>query len=105
MSQRELQQYAQYVLWLSPPSDYNQANNPNHISAQFPTTCANCHSENAWEPATFDHDDMYFPIYSGKHDGEWNQCVDCHTVPGNFSLFSCIDCHEHDNQQEVDNDH
>lgn len=84
---------------------FNQAANPNHISAQFPTTCANCHSENAWTPATFDHDNMYFPIYSGKHDGEWNQCVDCHTVPGNFSLFSCIDCHEHDDQQQVDDDH
>jgi hypothetical protein len=85
--------------------DYNRATDPNHISAQFPTDCASCHSENAWEPSTFDHDGQYFPIYSGRHQGEWNQCVDCHTSPSNFAVFSCIDCHEHSNRAEVDNDH
>ncbi len=86
-------------------ADYNGANNPNHITAQFPTDCTVCHSQTAWVPSTFDHDDLYFPIYSGKHQGEWDQCVECHTTPNNYTLFSCIDCHEHDNQNEVDNDH
>ncbi|MBK8969125.1 MAG: cytochrome c3 family protein [Lewinellaceae bacterium] len=69
-------------------ADYNGATNPNHLSAGFPTDCALCHNENAWEPSTFDHDNMYFPIYSGKHDEEWNTCADCHTTPGNFLAFS-----------------
>jgi len=86
-------------------SDYNGANNPNHQSAGFPTTCENCHSQNAWSPANFNHDNMYFPIYSGKHEGEWDNCNECHTTPNNYSLFSCIDCHEHDNQNDVDDDH
>ena len=82
-------------------NDYNQANNPNHQSAGFPTTCENCHSENSWVPANFDHDGMYFPIYSGKHDGEWNACVDCHMTPGNFAVFNCLECHEHDDPIET----
>ena len=44
------------------------------------------------------------PIYSGKHEGEWNLCIDCH-LGNNYSDFSCIDCHEHDNQADVDDDH
>jgi hypothetical protein len=86
-------------------TDYNQANNPNHASAGFPTTCDDCHSVNAWVPATFDHDNMYFPIYSGRHEGEWDNCADCHINSGNYSIFSCIDCHEHDNPAELEDDH
>ncbi|MFZ1332663.1 MAG: hypothetical protein WAR83_10750 [Flavobacteriales bacterium] len=85
--------------------DYNNTNNPNHASAQFPTDCVACHNTNAWDPSTFNHDQQYFPIYSGRHDGEWNTCAECHTTPGDFSLFSCIDCHEHNNQSQVNNDH
>ncbi len=83
-------------------TEYNQTNNPNHTSAGFPTTCQDCHSETAWIPATFDHDDMYFPIYSGSHEDAWDQCIDCHTTPGNFSLFSCTVCHTN---PETNNDH
>ena len=84
--------------------DYNNTINPNHISAQFPTSCDDCHSTIAWQPATFDHDGLYFPIYSGKHNEEWNDCTDCHNVPSNYSVFTCIDCHEH-NRQDMDEEH
>ena len=85
--------------------DYNATTDPNHSSTQFPTDCAECHSTSAWNPSTFNHDQMYFRIYSGTHNGEWNSCTDCHTNPNDFSQFSCIDCHEHDNQNSVNNDH
>jgi hypothetical protein len=85
-------------------TEYNNTTNPNHIAANFPTTCVDCHSTTAWEPATFDHDNQYFPIYSGSHNGKWNQCSECHTTPNNYSLFSCIDCHEH-NRIDTDRDH
>jgi hypothetical protein len=48
---------------------------------------------------------MYFPIYSGKHKNEWDQCNECHTNPSNYAVFTCIECHEHNNQNDVDNDH
>lgn len=86
-------------------SDYEQANSPNHQSAGFPTDCESCHNENAWAPANFDHDGMYFPIYSGNHRNEWDDCVECHTTPGNFALFSCIDCHEHNDPNDLADEH
>jgi len=85
-------------------TDYNQSTDPSHTAAQFPTTCEDCHSVNAWKPSTFNHDGQYFPIYSGSHNGEWNSCSECHTNPGNFAVFSCIDCHEH-NQADMDDEH
>ncbi len=76
--------------------DYDNTNNPPHAASGFPVDCTQCHSQDAWQPATFDHDGLYFPIYSGKHNNQWNQCSDCHTDPNDYSVFSCIDCHEHD---------
>jgi len=86
-------------------SDYNATKDPAHLTAQFSTDCESCHTENAWSPSTFNHDLQYFPIYSGEHRGEWNQCSECHTTATNYALFSCIDCHEHNNKSEVDKDH
>nr|MDA3817859.1 cytochrome c3 family protein [Prolixibacteraceae bacterium] len=85
-------------------SEYNNSVNPDHQAAGFPVECESCHSQSSWEPATFDHDSQYFPIYSGEHRGEWNSCSDCHTQTNNFALFSCIDCHEH-NQSEMNSEH
>jgi len=82
--------------------EYNQTNDPNHQAAQFPTDCEACHSQTAWEPATFEHDAQYFPIYSGKHEGEWNQCSDCHNNPSNYAIFQCLTCHP---QGEMDPEH
>ena len=84
-------------------TDYNNATNPNH--APFNTNCAECHTETSWVPSTFDHDANYFPIYSGKHNQEWNDCIDCHTNSSTYSTFSCINCHEHSDKNKVDNDH
>jgi hypothetical protein len=86
-------------------TDYDNTNNPDHAAAMFPTDCTQCHNETAWDPSTFDHDNQYFPIYSGKHDNEWNLCVDCHINSSDYSVFSCIDCHEHDDPNQLANDH
>ena len=83
-------------------ADYNQTVNPDHTAAQFSTDCAACHSETAWVPSTFDHDAQYFPIFSGDHEGEWSQCVDCHTNPSNYAEFTCVTCHSN---PETDNQH
>ncbi|MCC6817225.1 MAG: hypothetical protein IT267_12490, partial [Saprospiraceae bacterium] len=83
-------------------NDYNGANNPPHVSAGFPTTCASCHNETAWIPSSFDHDNMYFPIYSGKHKDEWNTCSQCHTNSSNYKIFTCLPCHP---KPQTDSDH
>ncbi len=74
--------------------DYNQTNNPSHVSLNFSTDCASCHTESAWSPAEYSaHDQQFFPIYSGAHEGAWDQCNDCHTNANNYSIFTCITCH------------
>ena len=85
-------------------ADYNTTNNPSHQTAGFPLNCESCHSQSEWQPSTFDHDNQYFPIYSGRHQNAWNQCSDCHANAADFTVFSCIDCHEH-NQTETDGHH
>ncbi|MBK7174907.1 MAG: hypothetical protein IPH84_17150 [Bacteroidales bacterium] len=83
--------------------EYNQTNDPAHATAQFPTTCADCHTQSSWTPATFNHDGQYFPIYSGQHQGEWDQCSDCHTNPGNYAVVTCTSsCHQ---QNSTNNEH
>jgi hypothetical protein len=76
-------------------TDYNNTTNPNHKTLAFSTVCTQCHTTNpGWQPATYAQHDSQFPIYSGKHRGEWSVCSDCHTTPDNYALFNCITCHK-----------
>jgi hypothetical protein len=86
-------------------ADYQGTTDPNHTAAHFPTDCALCHTITVWGNGRFDHDGLYFPIYSGNHNRVWQTCADCHTSPTDFRVFSCILCHEHSNRSEVDGDH
>jgi len=83
-------------------SDYTGATNPNHQAAGFPATCESCHTTTTWNGATFDHDSQWFPIYSGAHRNRWGSCTECHTVPTDFSVFTCLTCHR---QGETDSHH
>jgi hypothetical protein len=77
-----------------------------HTGTSFPTTCIDCHTTATWSGATFDHDALYFPIYSGKHNNKWgNDCKSCHLQPNNYTFFSCEGaCHEH-TQNKMDDKH
>ena len=85
-------------------TDYSGTTNPAHQSAGFPTTCANCHTTVQWLGATFNHDGAYFPIYSGKHQGKWTSCAQCHSNPASYAQFTCLTCHEH-NKTAMDDKH
>jgi hypothetical protein len=75
-------------------TDYNNTNDPNHAAAGFSTDCTPCHNTTSFQGAKFtQHDPLYFPIYSGRHNNTWNSCADCHTVATNFASFSCFLCH------------
>ncbi|MFQ5506175.1 MAG: hypothetical protein ACE5F1_15505, partial [Planctomycetota bacterium] len=69
---------------------YNNATNPNHKLAGFPTTCDTCHTTLAWKPSTFDHS-RFFPLI-GKHLN--TKCSACH-VNGKFkgTPRTCVGCH------------
>jgi len=87
-------------------SNYNATTNPNHQALNFATACSSCHTTlPGWKPASYtQHDALSFPIYSGKHRGQWTSCVDCHANTGNYKVFSCIDCHTH-NKTSMDSKH
>jgi hypothetical protein len=77
--------------------DYLETASPNHVGAGFSTDCEECHSAVTWQPGYLaDHDGLFFPIYSGRHRGEWDDCSNCHTDPGDYAMFECILCHEHE---------
>lgn len=80
--------------------DYTAATNPNHTALAFPLACEGCHGTQRWQGATFAH--PQFPIASGDHAGF--DCTACHTS-GNFTTFSCIDCHEHDDRRDLEDEH
>lgn len=85
--------------------DYQATTNPNHAAAGISMNCTECHDlSRGWSPVTYDNHDNVFPIYSGKHKGEWNDCVDCHNNSSNFLDFSCIDCHAH-TKSRMDDEH
>ncbi len=85
---------------------YDNTTNPDHKALGFPATCEICHSlEPGWKPASYkEHDNKSFPIYSGRHNGTWNSCTDCHTNTSNYAIFSCLICHEH-NKTSMDSKH
>jgi hypothetical protein len=86
-------------------NNFNNSTNPNHKTLGFSTTCTLCHTTNPdWKPASFAQHDARFPIYSGKHRGEWNSCVQCHPVASSYTQFTCISCHEH-NKSSMDSEH
>lgn len=59
------------------------------LHRQVGETCTQCHSQEAWSPATFDHD-RYF-LLDREHD---TSCATCH-VGQDFSRYTCYGCHEH----------
>ncbi len=85
--------------------DFQGATNPNHVAGGFPTTCQQCHTTNAWQPATFDHSLVNFPL-TGAHTVPPRQCTDCH-VNNNYNLTSttCVSCHLKDFQGTTNPNH
>ncbi len=77
-------------------TDYNNSVNPNHRTLAFATNCTQCHNTNpGWAPASYtQHDSQFFPIYSGRHQGRWDTCAECHTNPSSYAQFNCITCHQ-----------
>jgi hypothetical protein len=83
--------------------DFQNTNNPNHVSLNFPQTCQGCHNTTAWQPANFNHALIGFPL-TGAH--ATLQCSQCH-INGNFNLNStnCVSCHLKDYQGTTNPNH
>jgi hypothetical protein len=56
--------------------------------------CYACHPTG--QAGTFtQHDQLYFPIYTGTHAGRWSSCATCHITAGQPADFTCMSgsCH------------
>jgi hypothetical protein len=61
----------------------------NTMHKAFTGECKQCHSQQAWKPATFDHAKLF--VLDGDHQTE---CATCH-VKNDYSRYTCYGCHEH----------
>ncbi|NTU52451.1 MAG: hypothetical protein HGA97_01855 [Chlorobiaceae bacterium] len=60
------------------------------LHRQVTDGCSGCHGTTAWKPARFNHD-RYF-LLDRDHRAT---CATCHTIPGNYKAYTCMNCHEH----------
>lgn len=61
----------------------------NKLHKKMSGNCKQCHSQQAWKPATFDHDKSF--VLDTNHKVE---CATCH-MKDDYSRYSCYGCHEH----------
>jgi hypothetical protein len=89
--------------WSCHEQDYGGSAEPAHAAGLFPHDCTGCHDENAWVPATLDHDATAFPL-TGAHVTV--SCAACH-VNGQFqgTPAACWACHEPDYQGATNPNH
>lgn len=62
------------------------------LHQQISGNCRQCHAQNKWMPATFDHA-KYF-VLDRDHN---TSCATCH-VDNNYQRYTCYGCHEHTTQ-------
>jgi hypothetical protein len=97
-------------------ANYNSANDPPHVTLNFPHDCTQCHNTGSWGDGTFNHTTTGFAL-TGAHltavcttchaNGQWaglpQDCYSCHTAtynsandPPHASLnfpHDCAQCH------------
>jgi hypothetical protein len=73
--------------------NYQAAANPNHVAGGFSQTCQQCHTTSAWQPATFNHNSVGFPL-TNAHADPPRVCLECH-INNNYNLTTraCASCH------------
>lgn len=59
------------------------------LHKQITGNCLQCHTQNKWTPATFDHDKFF--TLDRDHNAS---CATCH-VRNDYSRSTCYGCHEH----------
>jgi hypothetical protein len=59
------------------------------LHKQISGNCSQCHTQEKWVPATFNHDKSF--VLDRDHD---TRCPTCH-VRNDYSRYTCYGCHEH----------
>lgn len=69
--------------------DSCHANPGDSLHRKIEGNCSECHSIEAWKPATFDHDEFF--RFDRHHPAE---CESCH-IDNDYARYTCYGCHEH----------
>lgn len=59
------------------------------LHRQITGNCTQCHSQEKWTPATFEHDKFF--TLDRDHSA---RCVTCHEL-NDYTRYTCFNCHEH----------
>lgn len=65
----------------------------NRVHGEGTSNCAQCHSLEAWKPATLDHSKLF--VLDRHHSPT---CVTCHTG-GDYTTYTCYGCHAHSEER------
>lgn len=84
-------------------SDFKLTTNPNHIANNYPRDCLTCHNNNAWRPATFDHNRTRFPLAGAHLAVACDQCHANNRYTG--TPTDCFSCHQTDFQRATNPNH
>jgi hypothetical protein len=82
--------------WRAAPSDCNACHRKDDVhKGTLGPKCADCHTENNWKEALFDHSKTRFAL-EGKHVD--TPCGDCHKNKADYkdAPRTCIGCHKKD---------
>jgi len=60
-----------------------------NLHRQVTGNCTQCHSQNAWKPASFAHDNYF--LLDKDHS---TPCITCH-LKNDYRQYTCYGCHEH----------
>ncbi|TFG87577.1 MAG: hypothetical protein E4H17_03265, partial [Gemmatimonadales bacterium] len=83
--------------------DYQGANDPDHIEADFPTDCELCHSpsDGGWDRLGFNHASFQLVGTHATLD-----CAECHSSGVYQGLpAECVDCHSNNYQEAANPNH
>jgi hypothetical protein len=66
---------------------------PAHTTKYLVYECNACHNTSSWSGVIFKQHDSWGRIYSGVHQGRWQQCTDCHNNDAAY-VANCSKCHD-----------
>ncbi len=82
--------------------NFVQAKNPDHIQANFPTTCQDCHNTVSFLQTTFNHNSTGFAL-TGAHANL--SCQSCHSSGYTNTPKDCYSCHSQNFASTTDPNH
>ena len=83
-------------------TDYEMADDPDHVANNYPFECEVCHTTSDWDDANFDHNTTNFPL-TGAHVAL--DCQLCHANGYTNTPTACVACHQSDYDNSVNPDH